>query len=263
MDKEKMAEISEIVKIAENKNMATPVICVDKIINVKSTGFEDVTIDDMAVPYISLLQDLSDAVLNGTPEAIKGRFFLSTSKKVLIPPVRVVICGFKKVWSEWDKAVEGNYITEHTNPNIVLEAKRHPENGRLMLTNGHRIDESQKYFVMILHDDGTMEKVVLKLKYASLKAGRNLMTRLKSLTIPFGNELLPLPMYASIWTMDSFDDQNKEGKKYKNFKFSFEKFIDNELVWKQCKKFCEEAMGCLVKEDIVEEKIIHENEIPF
>lgn len=68
------------------------------------TGREHVSGEDMVLPGLSVLQGMSDAVMQGNIEdARPGRFFHSGAQEVFEPPLRVLICAHTKSRSLFPK----------------------------------------------------------------------------------------------------------------------------------------------------------------
>lgn len=126
---------------------------------------QEITQEGLAISYLQILQDLSDAVKNKVPGAEPGCFFNTGNQQVLGPTIEVILVAYALVWDERDKGGKtvDRYepfqceFTEQPNPNnprfpkkinpktgndiietfaYALVLKDHPECGYLMHTAG-------------------------------------------------------------------------------------------------------------------------------
>ena len=62
----------------------------------EAAAMEEVEIEDIVLPSLSLLQGQSDAVTQGVPGATPGKWFHSVTQEVFTPPLRVLLVYYYK-----------------------------------------------------------------------------------------------------------------------------------------------------------------------
>jgi hypothetical protein len=119
----KVEETKELVK-AEKAEAPAKIGLMDVMAedSKSGSGFEGMSTNDIAIPFILLLQALSPQ-LRGTTKisgAEEGDFYNNVTKEVYGKNLSLIPCAFKKSWVEWiPRGQGGGYVQEHATEEIL------------------------------------------------------------------------------------------------------------------------------------------------
>ncbi|MCI0558843.1 MAG: hypothetical protein MN733_10125, partial [Nitrososphaera sp.] len=122
--------------------------------DVQGGGFEGVKVEDIAIPYLRILQALSGEVKKGSkqvPGAEVGDIYLSALDRLYKDGVSVVPCSFSKRYIERVVGVTGSsgYVATHTDGAIMARTVRSADGKYDMLENGNHVVETAYHYVII------------------------------------------------------------------------------------------------------------------
>lgn len=170
-------------------------------------GFENVSMRDVAIPFLTILQSNSPQVKKGPARiegAEEGDVFHTVQQRALKTDkeeFRVVLCGFQKRWVEWvDRDSGGGFVMSHLTDDILKKCTKN-DKGKDVLPNGHLIVETAYHYVIFIHPDGTFEQAVIGMSSTALKKSRRWMSQLMSIQIENNGKKFNPPMYAHSWSM--------------------------------------------------------------
>jgi hypothetical protein len=207
-------------------------------------GFENVSIKDVAIPYLAILQSNSPQVKKGAAHidgAEEGNI-LHTVKQMTINPekihVRVVNCGFQKRWVEWkDRDLGGGFVNVYKTDEILRKCSKN-EKGKFLLSNGNLVIETAYHFVLLVADDGSYEQAVISMSSTQLKKSRRLMSQLMSLKLKRGEQTLDAPMFSHTFDMKTVME-TKDANSWFGWDFTRPTIITSPDLYKAAKKFHE------------------------
>ena len=163
-------------------------------------GTDTIGVTATATSYLSVLNDLSDGVVNGLGKP--GEFFNSGTQKSLGNSVRVIPVAFKTVWDEKDAGGKTLARYEPKDPSLKVQLIPPPPGkpGYPTLINqdtGNKIIETFAY-ALVLPDDPEAGFVMYTAGLGSMKAIRRWNTLLKAQKLPNGEDA---PIFAKIWKL--------------------------------------------------------------
>lgn len=179
-------------------------------------GFEQMTADTIAIPFLRILQQLSPQLDDSKPEYIegakKGMFCNAGIGKVYAPPLEVVVGRFDRYFIEW-KPNRGGFVAAHSPESINQDLMR----GKLIRDEKNRIVcpdtkdifmDTYVYFILLPQhlEDGLM---LLSLSSTQLKEARKWNRNLMSMIIPGTNQRAK-PYYMR-WNLTTPTMQNEQG----------------------------------------------------
>ncbi len=155
----------------------------------KYADFEDAALeqadkDSFAIPFLRILQGLSPQASKSNGKYIEGaeegmifntvsqEFFDTTKVSVQIVPVY-----YRRAFMEWKTRENGGgYVAEHpTAAGIeLLATTERDDKNRDILPNGNQISDTRYHYVMLVHEDGTFEPLVLTMERSQLKKSKRL-----------------------------------------------------------------------------------------
>lgn len=189
-------------------------------------GFENQTREDIAIPFISILQGLSPQVTKGTVEGAKpGLLFNTVTEEIIDPKVGLVfVPGYTEhVYVEWIPRKEGGgFVAVHQmDSEIVKRAKDASEEfGKLKVDRegGGKNDLVETFYVYgtLLDEDGNPETMaVIAFTSSKIKVYRRWNTALRMFTIKTedGRKVRP-PLFAHQVRISTKEESNSEGDYY-------------------------------------------------
>jgi len=182
-------------------------------------GFEDVSRDEMLVPFLRILQSNSPqvdpehgAVVQG---ATQGMLFNTATGQLYDGKVGVVIVpvarehsfvefvprdaggGFVGIWSPDD-------------PRLSELRKEQGQFGRLTLESGNELSETYSFFIDYVAPDNEVQGAMLAFASTQIKKYKQVTTRLAGLI----GQPPKFPIFAHRWRLTTVSEQNKKGKFY-------------------------------------------------
>lgn len=192
-------------------------------------GYEQLTADVMAFPFIKILQDLSPQCKRSKPEYIEGAeagvFCNSVNDHLYHGPLKVVVGKFERYFIEW-KPNRGGFNGSHDPIAIQRSVDRgelyYNERNALVNEEGHEFMDTYVYYV-ILPDQIEEGVCLLSLSKTQLKEAKKLNRNLLSTVIP-GTAVKAMPHHM-VWSVTSPVMSNDQGE-WQGIKFEFSGFVD-------------------------------------
>lgn len=162
-------------------------------------GKSEIGQNAVAASYLTILQDLSDAVKNRAAEP--GVFFNTGKQQALGTEVRVIPVAFKTVWDEKEKggttvARYEPYSIPVTEQPVPAGQKGYPK--KINAQSGNEVVETFAYAV-VLADDPSAGFLLMTAGVGSMKAFRRWNTALQQIRTPDGSA--PGEIYFKVWRL--------------------------------------------------------------
>jgi len=184
-----------------------------------SLGFDGMTQEDFALPYLKLLTGTSPE-LGEVDGAIPGMIFNSVSKDLYDGKkgIQVVPCAYLRQYVEWAPRGSGKgggpvNIFPATS-DILSRTSRQPGESKDYLENGNYIENTATFYVLVIHAEGYTTPVVISMKSTQLKKARKWNTMMMSTKMPGKGGFFTPPMYSQIYRLSSQAESNDKGKWY-------------------------------------------------
>ena len=185
-------------------------------------GFENMTQEDMALPYVRILGQLSAQVNEGDGKYIDGAkpgmIFNNVTNEVFDGKkgIKVVPCYYKKDYPE--KSDKGDMMAATVavhlpNSPIVQTGKR--EGSKIRLPNGNYLEETAYYYVLMETKAGGMTPALITMKSSQLSVSKNWNSMMKTIQIPDGKGGMAIPpMHGVVYNLASVLQKNDKGSWY-------------------------------------------------
>ena len=180
-------------------------------------GIENVTSEDIAIPFLGIIQSMSPQRKKNNPKYIdgseEGDLFNTVTGQLFSPPVRVIPCYFKKQFIEWVPRDEGGgFCGAYDRTDPVVQKATQNERGVRVLSNGHELVETAVYYVL-MHDEekDTWEPIVLSMSSTQLKVSRKWNTIMSNRRMQGKNGIFQPPSYAFEYNIGVSHEQNEKG----------------------------------------------------
>lgn len=209
----------EIKVVADNTAM---VAVSDDYMKDAGIGTEDMSREDMAIPFLHILQQLSPQLNKREGEYVEGAeagFIFNSVTKGLIDGEKgaiVVPVSFTRNYSEWKpRASGGGFVKDHGNDGSVLDrCETDIATGRSVTQNGTEIVTAGMYYVLLVNPEtGAYEQAVISMTSTQLKKSRKWNTLISTLQIPKpngGGFFTPAMFYMS-YKLTSVPESNDKG----------------------------------------------------
>lgn len=213
-----------------------------------SSGFENIKPEDVAIPFIKILQALSPECKKGTRvgDAEEGDFFNTVTQEIFKGEIRVVPCAYQKAYVEWKPRTSGGgFVKQHFDSSILDQTKK-DDNNNDVLPNGNHIVTTAYHFCLLVKDDGSFDRVVIAMTSTQLKKSRRWISQMRALQIPVGNKKINPPMYSHIYPISSVPEQNDKGA-WSGFAIGNPTMISTRELYESAKAFYQEVTAGVVK----------------
>lgn len=190
-------------------------------------GFEDFGREDMQVPFINLLQKMSD--LDAIPGAKAGKLMNSVTQELYDELLFIPVHREHK-FVEWVPRDKGGGFVAVFGPEdpMVVQARKGGEFGRLETPAGNDLVET--FYVYGLAVDGdSVYPATLAFTSTQIKKYRRWMTQLRTITIrdPQTGRRVNPPMFAHAFRLSTVEESNAKGK-WHGWRISFSEAGDPE-----------------------------------
>lgn len=186
-----------------------------------SDGFNNVGKDDLAIPFLAILQSGSPQVKRSEGEyidgAAEGMLFNTVTKEVIDPAKRdvlVVPCAYDRNFVEWrTREAGGGFVKSHaaTAGERLSQDTMRDEKGRDILPNGNQLNDTRSFYVMVLDTDGVPQPAFITMTSTQIKKARQWLTQQNLLTLKGPAGIYRPPMYASKWRVTTVPESNEKG----------------------------------------------------
>jgi len=203
-------------QVAQRK--ATNVVAseLDKMLEADAgVGLENITTEDMQIPFIRIIQALSPQLQKDDPLYIKGAeqgdIFNTVSQEVYKQDEGVIVVPafFEKKFLEFQLRSSGGGFVKELAADDKDIAMTNREGTIEMLPNGNELVRTHQHLVIAKSADGTIAPSVLDMKKTQLKVSRRWNTLKNSARLPSG---ALMPIYGTAWQLTTVLEANDQGK---------------------------------------------------
>ena len=176
-------------------------------------GFEDISTQTMAIPFIRVLQTLSPQLNKKKPEFIEGAqegmFFNSVTKEVYGPNVSVIVLKFERIFIEWlpDRGGLVNYHSPEHAEEIATDKSKF---GSWKTKTGNLLQENYVYYIIIVGRE-TEGVAVLPLTSTGIKTAKGWNRLMTTHVMDNGRKALP---FYLVWALETEYRENDQGNWY-------------------------------------------------
>lgn len=184
-------------------------------------GLEGLGKDDLAIPFLTILQSNSPQVKRSDGEYIEGAaegMIFNTVTKTVIDPAKetvlIIPCAYERHFVEWrTREKGGGFVKQHPVdaglamlPNCIRDEK-----GRDVLPSGTQLNDTRTFYVMILDADGNPSPALLTMTSTQIKKGKQWLMQQNLLKLKGPNGSYTPPSFATVWQVTTVPEQNDKG----------------------------------------------------
>ena len=185
-------------------------------------GFENMTQEDMALPFVRILGQLSPQVTDGDAKYIAsakpGMIYNTVTSECFDGKqgIKVIPCYYKKDYPEWSDRGDGPGapVAVHLpNSPIIQTGKR--DGSKIRLPNGNYLEETASYYVLVETKGGAMTPALITMKSTQLNVSKKWNSMMKTIQIPDGKGGMVIPpMHGVVYKLSSVLQKNDKGSWY-------------------------------------------------
>ena len=215
-------------------------------------GRGNMSAQDMAIPYITILQALSPQVKKGPnkiPDAEEGDIFNTVSQEVWggNEGIRVVPCAFNRQYVEWQQRESGGgWVASHNDDSILNKCNRN-DRGQDVLPNGNLIVMTNYHYCLLLDDnENIVDRAVIAMSSTQLKKSRRWNSMMTSIMVPGKDGNFNPPMFSHQYHLSTEHEDNSKGDWY-GWIISNKGMLTNAATYNAAKQFAIDISKGLVK----------------
>jgi hypothetical protein len=189
-------------------------------------GFEDFTSDDVAVPFISILQKGSPQVEEDNSKYVagakSGHLYNTVSNSIYDGKSGITVVPVHRVrtFIEWIPKDQGGGLVQVYQPDAP-EVQRAlsgagRQYGKIKINDNNDLVETFSMFCLLVKDDGTFERAIISFSSSQIGVYKRWMTMAQSVNVltPDGRLIVP-PMFAHKYRLNTVFTQKKDYTWYK------------------------------------------------
>ena len=214
-------------------------------------GFEQMGANDLALPFLKVLGQLSPQVTQGDPafiaDARPGMIFNSVTQDLFDGQrgIEIVPCYYKLEYLEWTDRQEGANAPVNTYPadsDILSQTKRDEQNLD-RLPNGNYIQETASHFVLRVEDGQPQETALMSMKATQRKKSKmwNSMMRSVKEKRSDGKGFYTPAMFTQRYLLNTVLEKNAKGTWY-GWKISHVGPVQNQMTLDAAMGFYDSCM---------------------
>jgi len=202
-------------------------------------GRENVGVEDLVIPRLELIQDLSPARKRNDPAYIEGAqegmLFNNVTRELYGESVLVIPVGYVKEWLLWkDRKAGGGFGGAFPSERAAIDARDLLEDG-----DSYEVVDTGQQFCLLIKPDGTLEEIVVSMAKSKAKVSRKWNSLIR---IANGDS------FSRVYKLKAVEDQNKQGQSYFNFDVSAAGY-PTEAAYKRAEAMYEALAGGKVRAD--------------
>jgi len=222
------------------------------------TGFEDFTQDDLAVPFISILQKGNPQVEEGNPAQIaaaKASMLMNTVTQTLYDGkvgIRLIPVHRHRTFIEWIPKDDGGGLVAVYEPEdpivrqVIAKSGRKQVFGKMTINDNNDLVETFNVFCLLVPDgkDDEFERVVLSMASSQIGPYKKWMTQAQSIqTVGQSGRKSTPPMFSHVYRARTEFFKKGENSWYKwNVKFDGPdaascRLKEGDYLYEEAKKF--------------------------
>lgn len=182
-------------------------------------GFEEITAQDLSVPFLRILAQLSPQVNKRDGAYVQGAeagmIFNTVANEVYDGEkgIEVVPCYYSRRLVEWRPRDQGGgYVGSYTADDPIAKRATKDDRGNDVLPNGNLLTNTAQFFVLLLHPELGPQRCLITMTSTQLKKARKWLTQMQSLTGRDPNgKLYTMPMMSNVYTLRTVEERNDKG----------------------------------------------------
>lgn len=181
-------------------------------------GMDEVHAEDMSVPFLRILAQLSPQVNKRDGAYVEGAeagmIYNTVANEVYDGEkgILVVPCYYNRRYVEWKPREKGGgYVNSYEPDDKIVHTTYRDDRGNDVLPNGNLLSNTAQFFVLLLSEDGTPSRCLITMTSTQLKKARKWVTQMQSRTAVGKNGIFVLPMMSQVYRLRTVEERNDKG----------------------------------------------------
>ena len=202
------------IKKKENTNMALASMFEED----SNTGLDNMGADDMALPFLRVLGQLSPEINKRDAKYVEGAeagMIFNTVTKVAYDGekgLNIIPCYYKREYVEWSDRGQGTSapVAIHSVDSGIIKETTRGSDWKDRLPNGNYLENTASYYV--LTED--MQTALISMKSTQLKVSRTWNSMMNSIKLEGKNGLFTPASYSHVYNLKTVEQSNDKGTWY-------------------------------------------------
>jgi hypothetical protein len=230
-----------------------------------NAGFENMTQEDFALPFLRLLTTTSPEIVE-VEGAMPGMVYNTVTKQLYDGKkgLLVVPTAYVRQYIEWAPRGSGSGAPVMIHPatsDILSKTHREPGDNKDYLDNGNYIENTANHYVMVIDENGVPNPALIVMKSTQLKKSRNWNSMMASRKLPGVNGLYTPPIYSQVYRLTTVAESNDKGRWY-GWEVELVGSVEDMDVYNAAKSFAQSIKAGNVKVKHQDESV-QDGNIPF
>ena len=181
-------------------------------------GFSEVQTDDLAIPFLRILAQLSPQVNKRDGAYIDGAEAGMLYNTVLNEVydgdvgIQVIPAHYNRRFVEWTPREKGGgYVASYETTDPIVNSVVRNERGEDLLPSGNLLANTAQFFVLYVHPPQGLQRAMIPMTSTQLKNSRKWLTQMQSLTAKGANGIYTLPMMSQVYRLATVEERNDKG----------------------------------------------------
>ena len=206
-------------QVAKKEDAPLATISSEDLIQFAGQGVEGLGTDDLAIPFINIIQSNSPQLNKREGKFIEGSevgMLFNTVTNELFDGekgVEVIPCAYQRQLIEWvPREQEGGFVEAHDPESGILQTTTKNERGQDVLPSGNYLANTASHYIILLSPTYGPTQSVVSMSSTQLKKSRrwNTMMVSNTLTLPDGS-VKAAPSFAKAYSLKTVTESNKHG----------------------------------------------------
>ena len=232
-------------------------------------GVNDLGSEDLAIPFIKVLQKMSDE-LDDLEDAKAGDIYNTVTKEVIKGKdgVRLINCAYNLQYIEWEPRGTGTgapHAIYGAGDEIPATERGDDNKDYVAGGSGRYLERTAQHYVLVVDEDGMTQQALLPMKSTQFKKSKQWNSAMRSLKMKDSNGgLFTPPRFSHIWKLETVSEENKNGS-WHGWQISKDDVVKDPSVYAEAKLFAEsiQAGQVNVKHVREEDKPSSDEDLPF
>ena len=255
--------------VAKKKNTEIAIMDDDLFAADAGVGVNDLGSEDLAIPFLKVLQKMSDE-LDDLTDAKAGDIYNTVTKAVVKGKdgVTVINCAYSLQYIEWEPRGTGTGAPHriYGAGEEIPKTERGDDNKDYVVQgDGRYLERTAQHYVLIVDEDGMTQQALLPMKSPQVKKSKQWNSAMRALKMKDSNgNLFTPPRFSHVWRLETVSEENKNGS-WHGWQISKEKAVESVSIYAEAKLFAEsiQAGQVSVKHVREGEKPDSDDDVPF
>jgi hypothetical protein len=207
------------VAVVETNNTALATTDLSGFEEFAGLGTQEITAEDMAVPFLRVLAQLSPQVNKRDGAYVKdaepGMIFNTVANEAYSGDdgVLVIPCYTNTRYVEWKPREKGGgYVGSYLGTDPIVDTTRKDDRGQDILPNGNLLSKTAQWFVLMLHPENGPQRCLITMSSTQLKKSRSWLTTTQNIMGKGANgRTFVMPIMSQIYRVKTTEERNDKG----------------------------------------------------